>query len=853
MIKERIWHAEKGQDVLKVFGTSAETGLTPEQVEELRTQCGFNELQSAEKKGLLARFIDQFKDFMILVLLIAAAVSFALGEKADAFIIITIVVLNAVVGIIQENKAEESLEALKKMSAPQAKVLRNGQVLFIHSREIVPGDIFILEAGDLIPADGRLLEIANLRVEESALTGESLAVEKTTDLVAPDSLLGDRINMVFSSSMVSYGRGRAIAVNTGMGTQVGKIATMLMNTDNEPTPLQKSIGQLGKYLGVITLAICFIIFGVGLYQGRDIFEMFLIAVSLAVAAIPEGLPAVVTVVLAIGVQQLVKKHAIIRKLPAVETLGSASIICSDKTGTLTQNKMTVVEVFNGTISSDQLTDSANQELLHWATLCNDAEIQRDSDGNRKDLGDPTEIAIVVAGETAGLLKKELEATTPRVSEVPFDSGRKLMTTVHQLPNGTYKVITKGAPDVLLSRCSRFLGQPITSDHHKQIEAANLAMAERALRVLSVGTKIVTTLPEEATSEFYETDLDFLGLLGMIDPPRPEVKVAVETCRIAGIRPIMITGDHPATALAIAKELGIFNEGDEILTGAQLRDIPEEQLEATIANYSVYARVAPEDKVRIVTAWQNQGKIVAMTGDGVNDAPALKKADIGCAMGITGTDVSKQAADMILTDDNFATIVSAVHEGRGIFDNIRKAIQFLLSCNTGEIIVFFVAILMNWDSPLLPIHILWINLVTDSFPALALGMEPTEAGIMKRPPRDPKKNIFSDGVGIGILEYGFLVGVVTLIAFWISGTHDEEATLATARTMAFATLGIVQLFLAWSLRSNLPLWRTGLMGNKWMWYAFFASLSLQLAVMLIDPIQNIFSLTYLTGEQWLWVI
>lgn len=853
MSEERIWHAEKGQDILKVFGTSPETGLTAAQVEELRKIYGSNELEGKEKRSFLSRLLDQFKDFMILILLIAAAVSFLLGERTDAMIIVLIVVVNAVVGVIQENKAEESLAALQKMSAPNAKVWRDGKSQIIDAKDIVPGDIILLEAGDLVPADARLLESANLRAEESALTGESTSVEKNADLLPGDTLLADRTNMVFSSCMISYGRARAVVTSTGMNTEVGKIASMILNTETEDTPLQKNIGQLGKILGIVCLVICAGIFGIGILENRDPFDMFLISVSLAVAAIPEGLPAVVTVVLAIGVQRLVKEHAIIRKLPAVETLGSASIICSDKTGTLTQNKMTVVEVFNGTESTENLKDPANMELLRLALLCTDAEIQIDDQGNRREIGDPTEVALVVAGETAQLIKTEEESKTPRIAEVPFDSDRKLMTTAHQLPNDACEIITKGAPDALIQRCTHFQGRPITEEDRKLILAANEKMAAKALRVLAVARRFVPELPAESTSDAYEHSLEFVGLLGMIDPPRPEVLDAVRVARKAGIRPVMITGDHPLTAVAIAKELDIFREGDQFLTGADLHEMPQEELEDKIATYSVYARVAPEDKVRIVTAWQKLGKIVAMTGDGVNDAPALKKADIGCAMGITGTDVSKEAADMILTDDNFATIVSAIREGRNIFDNIRKSIIFLLSCNTGEIGVFLVAISLNWDSPLLPIHILWVNLVTDSFPALALGVEPPEPTVMDRQPRDPKKGIFAGGAMYFILLQGILVAVVTLIAFWVTGDHADGGGIETARTMAFSTLSFVQLFLAWSIRSHSTISKAGWFSNPWMWKAFFVSATLQVSVLVIKPLQEIFQLTDMTMEQWLWVL
>lgn len=853
MSQERIWHAEKGQDILKVFGTSAESGLTSEQVEELRRTYGYNELEGKEKRGLLARFLDQFKDFMIVVLLIAAAVSFALGERTDAIIIVAIVIVNAIVGVVQENKAEESLEALKKMSAPNAKVFRNGRNQSITAKELLPGDIILLEAGDLIPADGRLLESANLKVEESALTGESTSVDKSTEILPPDSLLADRTNMIFSSSMVSYGRGRAVIVETGMNTEVGKIASMIMDVETEPTPLQKSIGQLGKILGIACLGVCAFIFAVGLFQGREPFEMFLIAVSLAVAAIPEGLPAVVTVVLAIGVQRLVKQHAIVRKLPAVETLGSASIICSDKTGTLTQNKMTVVEVFNGENSTENIEDSNNENLLRFALLCTDAEIQNCTDGERREIGDPTEIALVVAAEKANFEKCAEENRTPRVAEVPFDSERKLMTTVHRLSNDTFRIITKGAPDALAKICTHYQGEALTPEFKEKVLQANDQMAGKALRVLAVATKVVTELPKDATPENYEHDLEFVGLLGMIDPPRPEVRDAVEVCRVAGIRPVMITGDHPMTAVAIAKDLGIYRDCDGVMTGAELSEISQQDLDENVEKYSVYARVAPEDKVRIVTAWQKKDKVVAMTGDGVNDAPALKKADIGCAMGITGTDVSKEAADMILTDDNFATIVAAVQEGRSIYDNIRKSIQFLLSSNFGEIVVFFVAISMNWDSPLLPIHILWINLVTDSFPALALGVEPTEKTIMNRQPRDSKKSLFADGVGFAVVRQGVLIGAVTLIAFWVSGDHSDGGSVALGQTMAFATLGLSELFLAWGIRSHHTINQIGWFTNPWMIRAFILAMVLQLSVLLIEPLQEIFSLTHLNSEQWMWVI
>ena len=857
MIKNSVtWHTMDKDQISESFGSHLSQGLTDEQVENLRDTYGWNRLEEAKRKTMFSRFIDQFKDFMIIILIIAAAVSFVLGEHTDAIIIISIVVLNALFGVIQENKAEKSLDALKKLSAPNAKVLRNGQTVVIPSCELVPGDIILLEAGDLLSADGRLIEVANFKVEEASLTGESLPVEKTIKTLPADLPLGDRKNMVFSSSIVVYGRGRAIVTETGMNTEVGKIATMILTTEAESTPLQKSIGQLGKNLGIITLGICAFIFAVGLFQGKGLFEMFLTSVSLAVAAIPEGLPAIVTVVLALGVQRMVKKHAIIRKMPAVETLGSASIICSDKTGTLTENKMTIVELATMNGSSEDISDPNFNDLLTWGALCTDAEIRVQTDGSLKEIGDPTELAIVMAAHKQNLIKSQIETQLPRVFELPFDSTRKLMTTFHKTASD-FLAITKGAPDVLLAACDTILGpngtEPLTPELRARIEAFNQSMGEKALRVLALATRTHATLPESNEPTDIETGLMFIGLLGMIDPPRKEVKDAVAVCNSAGIRAIMITGDHPVTASTIARNLGILNDGDLTITGQELAQMSQEDLEENLTKYSVYARVAPEHKVRIVDAWQKAGHIVAMTGDGVNDAPALKKANIGCAMGITGTDVSKEAADMILTDDNFATIVSAVQEGRNIYDNIRKSIHFLLSCNSGEILVFFIAISLAWDSPLLPIHILWVNLVTDSLPALALGMEPADPNIMERGPRDPNKGIFAGGLGREIIVQGSLVAAVTLAAFWISGDHISGGGIETGRTMAFATLGIVQLVLAWGLRSELPLLKIGLASNPWMIGAFFTSLALQLAVLLIPPLQEIFSLVPLSCEQWLWVL
>jgi len=824
-------------------------GLTAQEAAGRIGRYGYNLLEGKAKKTLWQIFIEQFKSFMILVLLVAAVVSGLLGEIGDTVIIMVIVVLNAVLGMIQENKAERSLAALQKMSAPQAKVMRNGEVAVIPAREVVVGDMVILETGDLVPADLRLCESVNLKIQEAALTGESVPVEKKTAALSKEVPLGDQTNMAFSGSLVAYGRGRGIVVATAMKTQVGRIAQMMQKEVDTETPLKKRLETLGKVMGIAVLAICAIIFLVGMLYQRDPFSMFFIAVSLAVAAIPEGLPAIATIVLAIGVQRMVENNAIIRTLPAVETLGSATVICSDKTGTLTQNRMTVEQVAaGGNLMSLNETlsrwDRGCQLLAEGAVLCNDSQVKKDGGMT----GDPTETALLDMGLSAGIDKEKLTAVLPRVAEVPFDSQRKLMTTVHKKDKG-FRIYTKGAVDELVKVCGAILwhGQvrPFSKEDLRWIEQANETMAANALRVLAVAYRDSEIQPKEP-----EKDLIFIGMVGMIDPPRTEAKEAVAVCKSAGIKPVMITGDHRLTALAIARELGILHQEKEAITGSELNDLSDKELAANIEQYAVYARVAPEHKVRIVDAWQKKGHVVAMTGDGVNDAPALKRADIGAAMGITGTEVAKEAADMVLTDDNFATVVAAVREGRRIYDNILKAIQFLLSCNVGEILTLFIATMFNWANPLLPIHILWVNLVTDSLPALALGVDPAAPNIMARQAKRSGKGIFTQGMVWRIIYQGLMVGALTLAAF-IMG---QKVNLPTGQTMAFAVLALSQLFHVFNVRSShRSVFRGGFTGNKAIWGAFLVSALLTLGVMFLPFMSQIFRLVTLSFEQFLIVV
>lgn len=842
-----LWYHETKDNVLQSLDTDIKQGLSSKEVEKRLHSFGKNELEVHQKESLLKKVMGQLKDPMIIVLLIAAVLSYVSSgfeDWIDSVIILLIVVVNAVISITQENNASKSLEALQKMSAPLAKVIREGKLEHLDTANLVPGDIIELEAGDLVPADARILSVANLKVDESAMTGESVPVnKKDIDSLPEETVLADRKNILISSTVITNGRATCVVTDTGMKTEVGRIANLLISEEDSTTPLQRKMAEISKMLSIICLAICVLMFGVGLLYQRPILEIFMMAVSLAVAAIPEGLAAIVTIVLALGVQRLVKRHAIVKKLPAVETLGSASVICSDKTGTLTQNIMTVVETYVEKEQSEEL-------LLTIGALCNDSKLTVNEDQTSKVTGDPTETAFVTKAYEEKLDKNELESKLPRVAELPFDSERKLMSTVHKLNNG-YRVMVKGAPDVLLSRC-------LLDDGSKEtISDKNAEMASKALRVLGVAFKDVMELPEELTTENLETDLTFVGLVGMIDPPRQEVKQAVAECFDAGIRPVMITGDHKLTAVAIAQELGIHRSGDLAMTGAELDVLPQEILEEKVDQFSVYARVSPEHKMRIVKAWQSKGMVVAMTGDGVNDAPALKVADIGCAMGITGTDVAKGAADMILTDDNFATIVHAVEQGRGIYSNIKKSIQYLLSCNIGEIITIFVATALNFEQmPLVPIQLLWLNLVTDSLPALALGMEPVEPGIMKQKPRDANKSIFSDGFAASMLFYGVLVGAITLAAFWLGEYVLSDPTVAdgTANTMAFTTLVLGELTRAFAVRSETrSIFEIGIFSNSAMNKAFVVSLAMQLAVLLIAPLQTIFKIQPLTLVEWCVVI
>jgi Ca2+-transporting ATPase len=805
---------------------------------------------------------------MIIILLIAAVISGVVGVMEgegllDTYVILGILIVNAFVGAFQERKAETSLEALKSLAAPLTKVLRDGVIKEVLTRELVPGDIIILETGAIIPADLRLTEAVNLKIQESALTGESVPVEKNTEaLTEEDVALGDRINMAFSSGMVTYGRGRGVVIATGMKSEVGKIANLLQEAVETETPMSKRLEQLGKLLGTAALIICALIFVVGVLYGNSVISMFMTAVSLAVAAIPEGLPAVSTVVLAIGVQRMVKRNAIIRTLPSVETLGSATVICSDKTGTLTQNKMTVVEayvnhkrdVINRAAPATALNKEENR-LLAIAVLCADAQVTNNDNGKYEFTGDPTETALLDFGVLYGMFKDVVEKKFPRIDEIPFDSERKRMTTVNKMSESSTRINVKGGLDEVLSVCDKIIIhgkiRPIVNEDKKLILLANETMANSALRVLAMAYKDLPEAPQNVQIGDLENGLIFIGMLGMIDPARPEVIEAVARCNTAGIRPVMITGDHKSTAMAIAREIGIFREGDTAITGAELEKLSDEEFSNNVSKYAVYARVAPEHKVRIVKAWQSRGEVVAMTGDGVNDAPALKVADIGAAMGIVGTDVAKGAADMVLTDDNFATIVSAIEEGRRIYDNILKAIQFLLSTNIGEIFLLLVTSIFNLGTPLLPIHILWVNLVTDSLPALALSVDPAEKEIMNRKPRNSKKGFMTNGMVWRIMYQGIMIGAIPLAAF-IIGLHEQGVALG--QTMAFATLMFAQLAHVRNLHSNT---RSSLtispFKNIPLIVAIAVSAALALIVLLIPPIRDAFSLTELDGNHWLAVV
>ncbi len=843
------FHDKTAQDTLSALSSDQNSGLSEQTAAQLLSQHGQNKLREKKKKSAIVRFLEQFKDVMIIILILAAIISFVVvcieknwGELFEPALILLIVILNAIMGVVQESKAERALDALKSMSAPHARVIRDGKESVIDAAMLVPGDIIKLEAGDFVPADARLIHSAGLKCEESALTGESVPSEKDAtavlDISAP---IGDRANMVFSGCSITYGTATAVVTATAMDTEMGKIANLLDGESSTQTPLQKKLADLGKYLGIVAIAACAVIFVVGLLNDIPPLEIFMTAVSLAVSAIPEGLPAIVTIVLSIGVQRMVKRGALIRRLPAVETLGGASVICSDKTGTLTQNRMTLTKAFADGQSAPELISTSNSDgisrLLMYGTLCCDGSVVFSDDGE-KHIGDPTETAIVLAACKNGMTKDALNTQYPRLAEIPFDSDRKLMSTVNSI-DGKSIVIVKGAFDMMASRCT-----------HGDLACAKRIteqMSEDALRVLAIAYKEIDTVPQNPTSEELECDLTFMGLVGMIDPPRPEAKDAVAVCRRAGIKPVMITGDHVVTASAIARELGILVDGDRAITGAELDAMNDSELDGAVEHISVYARVSPENKIRIVKAWQRKGQVVSMTGDGVNDAPALKAADIGCAMGITGTDVAKGAADMTLTDDNFATIVEAVREGRGIYANIKKVVGFLLGTNIGEVITVFVAMLLWHESPLLSMQLLWINLVTDSLPAISLGMEPVESGIMDNPPKPKKQGLFANGLGVRVVLQGCMFAVLSLVAFYLGKTIG--GSLEHGQTMAFMVLACSQVVQAFNMRSDRSLFKINPFSNRTLNISVLISFAL-MALVLFTPVRYAFGLVILSPKLYL---
>ena len=849
-----MWHCLSIEEIQRRLGVNIQNGLSQEEVKKRKEKYGENKLDEQKKEGLLKKFIKQFNDFMIIILLIAAVISAFVakiegsGDYIDSIIIITIVVLNSIMGVIQEAKAEKSLEALKKMSAPVAKVRREGRITTVKGTEVVPGDIVILEAGNYVPADCRLLNSYNLKIEESSLTGETVPVLKEANvLLGENTVLGDTINMAFATTIVVNGHAEAIVTETGMSTKVGKIAKMIITDEAPETPIQKKLGEVGKTLGIGCLIICAFIFVIGVIKKIEPIEMFMTSVGLAVAAIPEGLPAIVTIMLSIGVTKMAKKNSIIRKLPAVETLGSSSVICSDKTGTLTQNKMQVTKIMD---AKGEALNKTSDFILELGTMCTDVEIIQYK-GKIEANGEATEVAITNCALEHGKNRDKLYGNMKRINEIPFDSDRKMMTTIHMI-NGKYRVITKGAPDVLLKRCTKYYenGNIVLLDRNKstKIEEYNNQMADNALRVIAVAYSDLDRLPNNLNSESVENNLIFVGLLGMIDPPREGVKEAVATCKRAGIKTVMITGDHIATAKAIARDLGILRGSSLAITGAELDKISQKELERTIMNYSVFARVTPEHKVRIVKAFRSTGAVVAMTGDGVNDAPALKNADIGIAMGKNGTDVAKNASDMILTDDNFVTIVEAVKQGRNIFENIKKAVHFLIATNIGEIVTIFVGLLLGIKSPLLAIQLLWVNLVTDSLPAIALGLEPPEKDIMSKKPRDNKKSIFADGLWSKIFIEGIMLGMLTLVSFSI-GNHLYGVEVG--RTMAFVSLGLLELIHSFNIKSEESIFKVGLFENKYLIGAFIIGTLLQVLVVIVPMFAQVFKLVPLNGIQWLY--
>ncbi|MBP7152575.1 MAG: cation-translocating P-type ATPase [Paludibacteraceae bacterium] len=864
MIAEN-WHSKSYDEILQMFGVNPEIGLNEEEVKNRQQKYGQNRLQAQKKKSVLELFVAQLKDWLIYVLFAAVVITLFMGEYIDAVIILAVIILNAVLGVIQEVRAGNAIEALQKMTHHKALVRRNGQIIEVDSEELVPGDIVILDAGRFIPADLRLIETANLQVEESALTGESVPSEKDASFILDASIpIGDRKNLAFMSSLVTYGRGVGVVVATGMNTEVGKIAGIINNEQQEKTPLEIRLNQLGKALGKLAIGICIFIFLIGILQGRDWIEMFLISVSLAVASIPEGLAAIVAVVLSIGVTAMSKRNAIIRRLPAVETLGSVNVICTDKTGTLTQNKMTVLKTFTFDEEKDILRKQPNnvgkstQFLAKAMILCSDA-----SWDGEKGTGDPTEIALLMLGDDVGLDRKKLAAESHRVAEYAFDSERKLMSTLIE-ENGTLTVYTKGAIDNLLKISTRVLVDgkivPLTEEYRNSINQAVDFMSEMALRTLGAAFKPVNEIIE---SSEMEKDLILIGVVGMMDPPRPEVRDAIRKAKEAGITTVMITGDHKKTAFAIAKELHIADSESQVLTGQELDEMTDEQLNNLIMNLRVFARVSPEHKVRIVRAYKANGNIVSMTGDGVNDAPSLNAADIGVAMGISGTDVAKDSSDMILVDDNFSTIVSAIEQGRNIYANIKKSVLFLLTCNLGEVLTMFIALISGMASPFLATQLLWINLLTDSLPALALGMDPSDPDVMKEKPRDPKESFFSHGAGVRSLVGGLLIGLVTLLSFvfgyWEKGfsPFDRSApdeVVQYARTLAFITIISCQLFYSFNYRNEKKsIFSVGIFSNKYLLGAIFGGLALQLLVVLITPVRQAFKLQLIDLQAWIVVI
>ena len=843
------WHSRPLEQVMKELD-SRPSGLTERESAQRLERLGPNQLEPPRKPSVLARVLGQLKDPMILVLLGAAALSLAAsgGEDwLDGAIILIIVLVNGVISITQEDHAQQALEELRRMSSPQAHVLREGRAKKISAAALVPGDVILLEAGDMVPADARVMECSRLQADESAMTGESVPVEKGAhDRLPEEAPLGDRTNMVLSGTMITAGRGTALVVATGMDTQMGRIANLLLEDKEGGTALQRKMGEISKSLSFLCLSVCAIMFGVGLIQGKNMLDMFLTAVSLAVAAIPEGLPAIVTIVLALGVQRMAARGAIVKKLPAVETLGCASVICSDKTGTLTQNRMTVQELWTP-------AGGHRRDALLAGCLCSDARLEWKA-GAPTAVGDPTEGALVVAAAREGVDQEKEEQNWPRTADLPFDSGRKLMSTIHAREDGSWTVFVKGAPAILLERCVAGPRGPLSAQDRRAVLEANEAMAQKALRVIAVARRELHILPPGLEPRAVESGLTFLGLFGLMDPPRPEVKAAVARCHLAGVRPVMITGDHRATAAAVARELDIIRPGEWTVTGGELDFMPQEVLEEDIEKFAVFARVTPEHKMRIVKAWQKRGHVVAMTGDGVNDAPALKTADIGCAMGVAGTDVAKGAAHMILTDDNFSTIVSAIEEGRGIYSNIRKAIHYLLSCNIGEIFTIFAATLLDFGQmPLVPVQLLWLNLVTDSLPALALGVEPVEEGVMEEKPRDAAAGLFDQKFSFRLAWQGLMVGGLTLAAYFLGFTRLAAPGMegAVANTMAFATLTLCQLFHAFNVRSeDRSLFAQGALSNPAMNRAFLVGMALQLSVLLVPPLQGVFAVTAMDSAQWL---